>query len=203
MKRHSWCEGYLYDRLLTPLADWLIRLIVELVPANSRTLEIGCGPGELACRMGKKCNHVTAIDISERMIAYAKRKKEQMGVENVDFFCLPAAEIKDKVKGTFDYAIASLCLHEMNPQERVEAVRNCLDISEKMIITDYRSPFPKSAVAFGNNIMEVLAGPRHHRNFRNWQITGGIDGFVEAIAYKRIKEIEWKDLCGKIVVVAR
>ena len=99
MKRHSWCEGYLYDRLLTPLADWLIRLIVDLVPASSRTLEIGCGPGELACRMGRKCTQVTAIDISERMIAYAKRKKEDMGIGNVDFFCLPAAEIKDKVNG--------------------------------------------------------------------------------------------------------
>jgi SAM-dependent methyltransferase len=203
MKRHSWCEGYLYDRLLTPLADWLISLIVELVPANSRTLEIGCGPGELACRMGKKCKQVTAIDISERMITYAKRKKEAMGVGNVDFVCLPAAEIKDKVKGIFDYAIASLCLHEMNPRERVEAVQNCLDISEKMIVADYQAPFPKSSVAFGNNIMEVLGGPRHHRNFRNWQNAGGIDGFIEAIGLRKIKEIEWKDLCGKIVVVVR
>jgi SAM-dependent methyltransferase len=201
MKRHSWCEGYLYDRLLTPLADWLINLLVELVPANSQTLEIGCGPGELACRLGKKCKHITAIDISERMIAYAIHKKEHIGLENVEFFCLPAAEIKDKVKGIFDYAIASLCLHEMDPGERVEAVRNCLHISGKMIITDYRAPFPRSSVALGNNIMEVLGGPRHHRNFKNWQIAGGIDGFVEAMGLKRIKEIEWKDQCGKIVVV--
>ena len=203
MKRHSWCEGYLYDRLLTPLADWLIRLIVDLVPASSRTLEIGCGPGELACRMGRKCTQVTAIDISERMIAYAKRKKEDMGIGNVDFFCLPAAEIKDKVNGIFDYAIASLCLHEMCPEERAEAVRNCMDKCGKMIIADYRAPFPKSIVAFGNNIMEVLGGPRHHRNFRNWQSAGGIDGFVEAVGLERIKEIEWRDLCGKIIVVAR
>jgi hypothetical protein len=126
-----------------------------------------------------------------------------MGVANVDFLCLPAAAIKDKAKGVFDYTIASLCLHEMNPHERAEAVRNCLAISEKMIIADYRAPFPKTIVAFGNNIMEVLGGPRHHRNFRNWQIAGGIDGFVEAIGLTRIKEIEWKDLCGKIMVVAQ
>lgn len=202
MKKHSWCEGYLYDKLLSPLAAWLVESIVDLVPNNSTVLEIGCGPGVLACRLGTKCANVTAIDISERMIEYAKRKKFQSKIENVDFLCFPAADIELKVQGHFDYAISSFCLHEMNSQQRYEAVRNCLKKSKRMIIADYRAPFPKSLIAFGNTTMEILAGKRHFNNFRTWQASGGIDGFTYSNNLTRITEIEWNDHCGKTVVVS-
>ena len=188
--------------LLTPLASWLVDMIVELIPKKSRVLEIGCGPGELACRLGMKCSKVTAIDISERMIEYANRKKAKAKVYNVDVVCLPAAQVMQKLQGRFDYAISCFCLHEMDSRQRYEAVQNCLTISDKMIISDYRSPFPRSATAFGNITMEVLAGKRHFGNFRNWQASGGIDGLVESLKVRRIHEIEWKDGCGKTVVVS-
>jgi SAM-dependent methyltransferase len=202
MIKHSWCEGYLYDKLLSPLATWLVDSIVDLVLLNSTVLEIGCGPGVLACRLGAKCANVTAIDISERMIEYAKRKKIQAKALNVDFLCLPAADIESKIQGYYDYAISSFCLHEMNPQQRYEAVRNCLDKSKKMIIADYRAPFPKSIIAFSNTTMEILAGKRHFNNFKNWQASGGIDGFIESNRLTKITEIEWNDRCGKTVVVS-
>jgi SAM-dependent methyltransferase len=203
VKNHSWCEGYLYDRLLSPLAAWLVQSIIELVPKNSTVLEIGCGPGVLARRLGTECAKVTAIDISERMIEYAKRKKIGEKVENVEFLCLPVADIMKKINEEYDCAISSFCLHEMDNQQRCEAVHNCLTLSKKMIIADYRAPFPKSATAFGNITMEVLAGKRHHTNFMSWQASGGIDGLIKSMNLKIINQIEWKDRCGKTVVVSR
>jgi hypothetical protein len=49
--------------------------------------------------------------------------------------------------------------------------------------------------------MEKLAGTRHYRNFRDWQASGGIDGLVERLGLRKTIEIEWKDSCGKTIVV--
>jgi hypothetical protein len=51
--------------------------------------------------------------------------------------------------------------------------------------------------------MEVLAGKRHHTNFMSWQASGGIDGLIKSMNLKMINQIEWKDRCGKTVVVSR
>jgi SAM-dependent methyltransferase len=203
MKKHTWIDGALYDRFVTPGTDWLMESILELIPISSRTLEIGCGPGELACRMGKKCRSVTAVDISERMIEYARRKAKKLGAANVEFVCIGATEIKKTITAGYDYAIASFCLHEMTPLERTVTVSDSLGLADKMIIADYRAPFPRSFVALGNITMEVLAGTRHHRNFKNWQSSGGIDGLIEMMNLRIVQELRWKDRCGKTIVVSR
>jgi len=74
--------------------------------------------------------------------------------------------------------------------------------SEKMIIADYMAPFPKSLTGLGNTILEKIAGKSHYQNFNDWQASGGIDGFIERLGLRRIYEIEWKDHCGKTIVVS-
>jgi SAM-dependent methyltransferase len=201
-KAGSFFDGYLYDKLISPMAVWLEDMIVDLVAEKCSVLEIGCGPGALACRLANKCSKVTAIDISERMIAYANRKKNKGRIDNVGFVCMAASQLSDQSRDRFDYAVSAFCLHEMEPQQRPEAVQNCLAKSNKMIIADYMAPFPKSLVGLGNTIMEKLAGKSHYRNFCDWQASGGIDGFVERLGCRRIHEIEWKDHCGKTIVVS-
>jgi ubiquinone/menaquinone biosynthesis C-methylase UbiE len=194
-------DGYLYDKLIAPMAVWLEDMILGLIAENCTVLEIGCGPGALACRLANKCSKVTAIDISKRMIEYANRKKKKLKIENDEFVCIAAAQLSEEMLNPFDYAVSSFCLHEMEPQQRPEVVRNCLLKSGKMIIADYRAPFPKSITALGNTIMEKLAGKRHYRNFYSWQASGGIDGFIERLCLTKINEIEWNDRCGKTIVV--
>lgn len=53
--------------------------------ANSEILEFGCGSGETAIYHAPLVNSVVATDISENMIAIAKRKAQHAGVENIRF----------------------------------------------------------------------------------------------------------------------
>jgi SAM-dependent methyltransferase len=187
------------------MAVWLEDMIIDLIGEKCSVLEIGCGPGALACRLADKCSKVTAIDISERMIEYANRKKNKGKMDKVEFICMAAAQLSAESRARFarfDYTVSAFCLHEMEPQQRSEAVENCLMKSDKMIIADYMAPFPKSLVGIGNTIMEKLAGKSHYQNFCDWQASGGIDGFVEGLGLKMIYRMEWKDHCGKTIVVS-
>ena len=66
---------------------------------NSKVIDICCGTGQFAFLLANKCKHVVGIDHSSKMIKYAKNKKNDRGVENVEFFHLTAfnlSEFKDK-----------------------------------------------------------------------------------------------------------
>jgi 2-polyprenyl-3-methyl-5-hydroxy-6-metoxy-1,4-benzoquinol methylase len=86
----------------------LTDVIARLHPRD-RVLEIGCGTGSTALRMAPHSGHVTASDISERMIEIAHAKLVDGAPANVDFVKADAA---DKVDGApFDVICAFSLLH--------------------------------------------------------------------------------------------
>ncbi|MCF6408558.1 class I SAM-dependent DNA methyltransferase [Pseudalkalibacillus salsuginis] len=77
----------LYDRLMedAPYDMW-VTFVTNAVESfsNGHThslLDIGCGTGEISTRLAKIGYHVTGIDLSEEMLAVARRKAEQNGLE--------------------------------------------------------------------------------------------------------------------------
>jgi methylase of polypeptide subunit release factors len=68
----SYYDCYLYDKLTSLLAKWLIQAIVDCVQMKSTVLEIGCGPGTLALALSARCSKIVATDISNRAVEYAK-----------------------------------------------------------------------------------------------------------------------------------
>lgn len=71
--------------------DERIRKIVEflshnsLLTKNSSVLDIGCGPGRFAVEFAKKSTQVTGIDISDKMLDYAKKNAEAENLTNIFF----------------------------------------------------------------------------------------------------------------------
>ncbi len=59
--------------------------ILGVVKRNQTVLDIGCGTGLITLRIAPHVEHITAIDLSTKMIAVAQRKAEQQGISNVDF----------------------------------------------------------------------------------------------------------------------
>lgn len=52
---------------------------------DDHVLEVGCGTGSTALLLADSVAHITASDLSGNMIAIARNKAQQQGVENVDF----------------------------------------------------------------------------------------------------------------------
>lgn|GEM_PF-910841 len=75
-------------------------LLEELRPLpDDRVLEIGCGPGTWTREVAPLCSHVTAVDISENMIAEAREYTRSLPVAFVhsDFLQLSTEDRFDRV----------------------------------------------------------------------------------------------------------
>ncbi len=75
-----------------------------------RCLEIGCGTGKNTVWLTEKASHVTAIDLSENMIAKAK---EKVDASKVDFLIADITKPCDFVSGSYDLVSFSLVLEHI------------------------------------------------------------------------------------------
>ena len=81
----------------------------------NRVLSLGCGDGQFEIALARQVGHVTALDISDEAIELAKRQMTLAGVTNVDFRCLPMAELK--WEQGFDAVICLAFLHHVRPTD--------------------------------------------------------------------------------------
>ncbi len=84
----QWDADY-YHPIALRFYDRAIADMLELmeVDAASTVLDAGCGPGVHAIRVAKSGLRVCAIDISEMMLAHARRRVEAAGIADKVTFC--------------------------------------------------------------------------------------------------------------------
>jgi SAM-dependent methyltransferase len=175
-------------------------LIDELIPIKSTVIDIGCGPGSFVLKLSAKCKRATGVDISNRMIAYARKQKEKMRATNVTFVCEDASKIGTIHDEQYSFATICYCLHGMSWKVRRDVIKNCYKLSQKAILADFVSPLPKNIVGAGQILLEIIEGREAYRNFKEWQREGGIDGFIKQMGLNVIQEKHWVDDCTQGVV---
>ncbi len=62
-----------------------IALTLGYLDRQSRVLDFGCGTGIVTIEMAPHVERITAIDISEMMMAKAKAKAAEAGITNIDY----------------------------------------------------------------------------------------------------------------------
>lgn len=109
--------------------------------AEVRVLEVGCGTGALTLRCARQGAQVTAIDISPRMLAVARRRTSAAGLaDQVQWHLMDAASATDHfAANSFDAIILSLILSELNEDGLRYVLSGCrrlLADGGKLIIAD-------------------------------------------------------------------
>ena len=61
-----------------------------LMRPDMRVLELGCGTGSTALKHAPHVSHIDATDVSATMIAIAREKAEQAGINPIDFLIVEA-----------------------------------------------------------------------------------------------------------------
>ena len=166
----------LLDPLIRPLRSKIVRLCREI--GAREVLDIASATG-VQCRMLVKAGMaVTGVDLSEAMIAAARRN----GKRNVRYiqgsaYALPFAD------GSFDACLLSLALHEHKEEERKIMLDEALRVLRPdghLVIADYMRPphtvfhIPWRVIRF----IEGVAGPEHRVGFRDFMRRNGIEGFL-------------------------
>ena len=198
----KWYDGFLYSKLICPFEREIMSLVDELIPNASTVIDIGCGPGSLVLKLSTKCKKVTGVDISNKMIAYANTQKEKMRASNVTFICQDASTMGTIHDEKFSFATVCMCLHGMSGKTRQDVIKNCFSFSQRVILADFISPFPRGIVGTGQILLEIIEGKESFRNFKEWQRKDGIDGFIEQMGLSVIEEKYWTDGFGKTSLVS-
>ena len=85
----------------------------EYLRPDMEVLEVGCGTGGTAIAHAPHVAHITATDLSNRMLGFAEGRKAEAGVENVTF---KRASFEEALTGetTYDVVLALSLLHLLN-----------------------------------------------------------------------------------------
>ena len=108
-----------YDRGIALLTLGRIRQVYDhiasMIQPGDRVLEVGCGTGALTLRCARRGAQVTAIDISPRMLAVARRRASAAGLaEQVQWHLMDATSATEHFPpSSFDKIIFSLVLSEL------------------------------------------------------------------------------------------
>jgi len=162
--------------------DPLLKEVRSYVPRFSgmrkgdRVLDVCCGTGDQAFYYEKMGILAAGIDFNPKMIKTAEERKEKEKNENVFFLTADAKNLPFE-DDFFDFASASLALHEMDRKSRGEAFSEMKRVVKKngnLILIDFSVPFPNKFSSFLISFVERMAGKRNFNNFKDYFNQGGL-----------------------------
>ncbi|MER2009258.1 MAG: class I SAM-dependent methyltransferase [Psychrobacillus sp.] len=101
--------------------EHLVKNFEKQIIKPRKVLEIGCGNGRNAIYLAQKGCTVTAVDISQRAIDWAKEQAEVNSV-NIQFVCENIFNLNLELQ-EFDYIYDSGCFHHLSPHRRVSYIQ--------------------------------------------------------------------------------
>jgi len=187
-KKH-WYDGKLYNYLIDPATEDVRKIISSLIENDSRVIDIGCGTGSLAFYLSKKCKYILGVELSKKMVDYANSVKKEKNITNVMFVHGDAEKISELTNEKFDYAVFSLCLHEMKSKTRTKTLDEIKKITNRIIIYDYTIRKNTSFQGLMNSAAEFLAGRKNYHNYKSFLKENGIFGLLEKEGFEIEKSI--------------
>lgn len=177
--KRQWYDGWFYALFLDSKESRMRRKMLKIIEPESTVIDIGCGTGGFVLKLAEKCEMVVGVDMSEKMIKVANKRKVREKVENVHFHLANAKTLSQVFKEKFDYAAISFFIHEINEADRVEVLKEAQKIAKNLVIYDYRTPLPYNIFGLNIRLVEFLAGLDHHRNFRKFIQNGGLQPLLK------------------------
>ncbi|PJC36465.1 hypothetical protein CO046_05530 [Candidatus Peregrinibacteria bacterium CG_4_9_14_0_2_um_filter_53_11] len=198
-KQHYY-DGKFYEILIDPALGEVRDMIIEQIEAGSIVVDIGCGTGSLVFELAGKCESVTGVELSSKMVDHARRRQQANGKINVAFVHGDATNLPHFQDQQFDYLTISMALHEMPPALRIKVLNEAKRIAKKIIVADYVVPQPLSFAGIRTRIVEFLAGIEHFRGFRDFQNNNGIDHLLQSCQLSICSESTNKNGTIRVVV---
>ncbi len=117
-----------YDRQMQRLRDVNEAIIKSInLKRNETILEIGTGTGSFAIEAARHCGKVIAIDVSPKMLEFARQKAQMMGITNVEFNHAGFLTY-DHTGEPLDAVVSQLALHHLPDFWKIIALRHIFEI---------------------------------------------------------------------------
>jgi SAM-dependent methyltransferase len=178
-RRDHLYEGWIYHLAVDPLLARARRLVRGRVRQGSSLIDVGCGTGALLFSLADWCSDLVGVELSNRMWSHGRRRAETLGLTRVRLIRGDATELAALRDGSFDYASATMVLHEMAEERRLPLLREMKRLARTLIIVDYRVPFPAGLPGAAVRLIERLGGAEHYQDFQSFVQLGGLPPLLE------------------------
>ena len=126
-------------RLNTDVSNLVIQ---DGVNASQIIFEFGCGTGNLCLKFCKHVKHVYGVDISDKMLARAKAKINQMGIPNATLQKLDFNDLKQLEEISFptayDIVLVGMVLHHLpDPMAKLNLFKKMLKPKGRIVIVEF------------------------------------------------------------------
>jgi len=166
---------------LGPDLDWMAEALAP--DPGAVVLDLGTGAGHAALRVARQVARVTAVDLSEAMLATARRLAVERGIDNLttiraDVAALPFPD------GTFDGAISRYSSHHWHdPAAALAEAARTVRPGGRFVLIDTVAPADPALDTFVN-ALELLRDASHGRDVpvSGWRAAFQAAGFrVDAL----------------------
>jgi ubiquinone/menaquinone biosynthesis C-methylase UbiE len=200
INRSRWYDGLFYSLVVDPIAGKsFARPVSHYGSDNSTAIDIGCGVGTVVAVLAKKCTHVTGVELSPKMVSYARKRLAAGSIRNAEILHASAADLSSTVTRKYDYAVMTQFLHEIPADLRDRVMDEVKKIAREFIFADFIDPYPDTFQGTMIRLVEMSAGKEHNANFRDWLGKGGLDGFLRKHGLSAVEERIFSTGVGKIV----
>lgn len=180
-----------YENLIDPVLRDVRLNAVDFaeMEAGQTVLDVCCGTGAQVIQYSKRGLLATGIDLEEKMLAVAYRKKHELQLENASFYNGDATKLPFDEQ-SFDYVSISFALHDKEKPIRdkvVDEMKRVVKHNGYLLLIDFSTPLPKNIWGLASRIIEFCAGGSHYRGFRNYSREGGINCILEKHGLNCIK----------------
>lgn len=176
-----------YDLIIEPQVKALKKIAFNMFPPDPamNVLDIGCGTGStLKLYQEENCN-IFGIDLSPAMLNIAMVKLEsRANLQLVD------ASNTDFPNDKFDLILSSTVLHEIDPQVRMNILKEAkriLSNNGRLLLIDFHPGPIKGIKGVYSKILitiaEILAGKVHYKNYRQFIQSGGLPSLIGSTGY--------------------
>jgi len=200
--KDHWYDGWFYDKIIAPNQDRLFREIKKVIQPDSNVIDVGCGTGRFSFSAADKVKSVVGIDLSSKNIAKANQTLQKNPNSKISFLHANLANLISQ-NHRYDYAVMTYVIHEVNPEERIDLLKDMSQVADKIIIGDYLVPVNKGFWSVLNVIVEYLAGKEHYTNFKDFAANGGLIRLAENAGLKIISEIKNKPVTSQLLVLSK
>jgi len=158
-----------------------LRAMLEAVAlrGDERALDVGCGPGHTGLAFAPYVAAVTAVDLTDDMLAQGRRLAAERGIDNVTFRQGDVERLPFP-DGSFDIVTSRYSAHHYpHPLQALREVARVLTPAGTFLLVDVVAPREENADAFLNRV-ETLRDPSHVRDHTvaQWRDMLAASGFV-------------------------
>ncbi|MEK6938388.1 MAG: class I SAM-dependent methyltransferase [Nanoarchaeota archaeon] len=114
-------KEYVCHEFNNPAMEKHYQKFLSFIPKKSKILDVGCGPGQASKKFTDKGHEVIGIDLSEKMIDFAKKK-----VTSANFYVMDVENIT--LKNKFDAIWAAFILIHIPRKRHLAILKKFFDL---------------------------------------------------------------------------